>query len=534
MSSVPDPDEDPWLGRRLADKYEILEALDSGGIALVYRAEHTALSRQVAVKVLRESSAERADFRARFEREARALAALAHPNIVSIIDFGWAEGSPYLVMELLEGRSLADLRDDEGQLPPERAFAIIRQVLRALSYVHQQGILHRDLKPGNVFLQALPDTTDHVKLLDFGFVKLTDETSSEQLTREGTVFGTPAYISPEQMLGQPATARSDQYAAGVLFFELLAGRRPFEGSHRQMLVGKSREDAPPLGRVAPELIIAEELEAILARALSRDPAQRFEGVDTLLAAVDALDPAEAVRVKDPLGEEPAPPSEGSSAEPEEPQSQSTPKRRARPAFPLPIAIGAASILALAVIGCVVTGLTLLTSEPEDPESSNARKVHEFDDLPEPEPSTGTQNPWSVGALIPTEVEAVRTLLAQDRDVPRAELTALRRYAQDHDRDPRAQLVLGHVFARRGMRALAITAYARAAELDPSMRGDPRMLDNLILMSTDARVGSGPERLLRDLYGTEAVERIDALAAHPSVDRRRAQRLSALSARLARE
>lgn len=502
-------EEEKWIGQTIADKYVIRDVIDSGGVAIVFRAEHAAVSRNVAIKVLLEHSAERDDFRARFEREARALAALSHPNIVSMIDFGFVDESPYLVMELLEGRTLGGLIDAETQVPPTRAFAITKQILRALQYAHEQGLLHRDLKPGNIFLQVLPHTADHVKMLDFGFAKFhkrTDERGA-QLTTEGMVFGTPAYISPEQLLGEKATERSDLYAVAVLLYEMLSGRRPFEGTNREMLIAKRGEDPPPLGRVAPELAVSEELEAVLAHGLARDPEARTRDIETFLTELDAIPETAAVLQK---GVHAAPPEMAAAL------AAGGQKRR----VPWFLLVAAGAIIPVVLAG----GLFLLAGEdpPEPAPPPAPQPAVEVAPAVEVEPSG--PDPWTEDAEVAPEIEAVRQTFERGEDVPRPLNASLRYYVDHHEDDPRGHLVLGHVFAQRGMRAMAIQSYQRAAELDPIMRGDNRMLTNLVLMATQPGAGSGPARVLRSVYAEEALPAVDAALDHPDLDPRRARRL----------
>ena len=176
----------------------MLAQLGVGGVGVVYQGRHVQLDRPVAIKMLQQSAAASPEWRRRFEREARALSALAHPNIVPLTDFGIDGDVPYLVMELLQGKTLADLIN-EGPVSPARALDIVRQTLRGLGFAHRQGIAHRDLKPANIFLQALPEHADHVRLLDFGMAKFLDGGSSTSLAENlSRVFGTPSYMAPEQ------------------------------------------------------------------------------------------------------------------------------------------------------------------------------------------------------------------------------------------------------------------------------------------------------------------------------------------------
>ncbi len=282
---------DPLIGRTLDGRYEVLERLGEGGAGVVYRGRQVQLGRFVAIKVLHEEMAASAEWRRRFEREARALSVLAHPNVVPVTDSGIDRGVPFLVMELLQGKTLGDLIK-EGRLPLGRALNIARQTLRGLAFAHGQGIVHRDLKPANVFLQALSDQDDHVRLLDFGMVKFLEGSSSRtnaELTRAGAVIGTPAYMSPEQVKGGPADARTDVYAAGVLLFELLAGRRPFVSDTAEGYIGAHlTQPVPSLAKVRPRVARAALFQAVIARAMSKNPAGRFSDAAAMLAALEGV------------------------------------------------------------------------------------------------------------------------------------------------------------------------------------------------------------------------------------------------------
>ncbi|MCB9637156.1 MAG: serine/threonine protein kinase, partial [Sandaracinus sp.] len=232
VEAVPEDARDPLIGRVLEGRYRIDDLLGEGGIGRVYRAMHLKLDRPVALKVLHEGFRNSADVRQRFEREAKTLSALRHPNVVTITDYGVEDDLPFLVMELVEGRDLDQLLESrEELLPIGRVLGLMAQVLRSLAQAHGMGIIHRDLKPGNALLQVLPDGSDHVEVLDFGLAKFVDDApaavSSPKLTRAGTVVGTPAYMAPEQASRGTCDARTDVYAAGVMLFELLTGELPF-------------------------------------------------------------------------------------------------------------------------------------------------------------------------------------------------------------------------------------------------------------------------------------------------------------------
>ena len=240
-------------GDLLDGRYQIEDQVGEGGVGVVYRALQLKLHRRVAVKLLQQESDD--ELRPRFEREAITLAALSHPNIVSLQDYGHTRGRPFLVMELLAGRTLRDIVDAEGALAIPRALSLTRQILHALAYAHSLGIVHRDLKPANLLVQALP-AYEHVKVLDFGFVKLLPGSYLDrgvQLSRVGFTFGTPAYMSPEHATGGEVDGRSDLYSMGILLFEMLTGQKPFDGELPELIRHHLSTPVPRLADRRPEL-----------------------------------------------------------------------------------------------------------------------------------------------------------------------------------------------------------------------------------------------------------------------------------------
>ncbi|MEO1270460.1 MAG: serine/threonine-protein kinase, partial [Myxococcota bacterium] len=215
------------IGQLFAGKYRLLQVIGRGGFGTVYRACQENIPRDVALKVMlhdvEQSQIER------FRREALHISQLRHPNTITLFDFGVDDGVYYLVMELLEGSDLADIIDNHGPVAPKRAHRICAQVLRSLHEAHSQGIIHRDLKPENIFLVELTGETDFVKVLDFGIARHKSIADAERLTVQGTVVGTPWYMSPEQAMGREVTAATDVYAVGLILYEMLTGYQAFSG-----------------------------------------------------------------------------------------------------------------------------------------------------------------------------------------------------------------------------------------------------------------------------------------------------------------
>jgi serine/threonine-protein kinase len=251
------------------------------------------VQRPVAVKFLLREVIGEQSLKPRFEREALALAALAHPNIVRLQDYGFMRGNPFLVMEYVEGRTLRGLLQDAGgYIPPERALALVRQMLYALAYAHERGLVHRDLKPANLVVQELPHQPEHLKVLDFGFVKLlpgSELDRSGQLTRAGHTFGSPPYMSPEHATGSSVDGRSDLYSVGILLFEMLTGERPFEGETHELLRHHLTTPPPRLESRKPELAAHPDLQALLDRALAKRREERFADAGDFLVALDQIE-----------------------------------------------------------------------------------------------------------------------------------------------------------------------------------------------------------------------------------------------------
>jgi Protein kinase domain/PEGA domain len=291
--------EDSLIGLALDNKYRIVRVIGRGGMGVVYEAEHTTLGKRVAIKLMLEKYTGDSEAVARFTREALAASRIGNPHIIDVMDIGTApDGRSFVVMELLSGAPLSKLIEDGGQIPPQRAISIMRQVLKAVSAAHAKGIVHRDLKPDNIFLLDHDASADFVKLLDFGISKMIDpdlQVAATKLTTTGVVMGTPLYMAPEQAMGVDIDHLADIYACGVIMYELLAGKPPFDGATYAVLVAKLLTQEPPfLTEYRPGL--SPKLVAAVHRALEKDPAKRFQSADAFSAALPMPNSASAVEL----------------------------------------------------------------------------------------------------------------------------------------------------------------------------------------------------------------------------------------------
>jgi serine/threonine-protein kinase len=261
---------DPLIGATLAGRYVVEDLLGEGGMATVYRARYKLVDRSCAIKVLNSALSSDAKLRERFRREAKSTKALGHPNVIEIFDQGETdEGIPYIVMELLEGLTLSMLID-EGPMGPQRALPIMLQIARGIARAHDLGVVHRDLKPDNVFLCRRADGSDLVKILDFGIARSRSDT---RLTHAGELFGTPQYMAPERILSGDAGPSVDLYAVGVIFFEMATARLPFEaGDPASYLAKHIKEQPPPPRSLNPE--VPEGLDALIMQLLEKEPRSR--------------------------------------------------------------------------------------------------------------------------------------------------------------------------------------------------------------------------------------------------------------------
>ncbi|MGH2545214.1 MAG: serine/threonine-protein kinase, partial [Ardenticatenaceae bacterium] len=271
---------DPWIERQLG-RYTLRRKIGSGGSGAVYAAWDEKLEREVALKVMVPAPGAPPDFLERFRQEAVLTARMNHPNIVPIYDVGEDQGIFYIAMRLLSGRSLGDLLAERGSLPPNEAIQITLPLAQALSYAHQRGIVHRDIKPANVLF----DDEERPMLVDFGIAKALDA-AGERLTLTGTTIGTPAYMSPEQAAGGTIDYRSDIYSLGILLYQMVAGRPPFQGNAPTVMRAHLFDMPPPPSEFRPEL--GRDLEKVILKAIAKKPEDRFSSMDDMMDALRAV------------------------------------------------------------------------------------------------------------------------------------------------------------------------------------------------------------------------------------------------------
>src|SRR5512133_3156711 len=279
----------PLIGAILADTYHIVKIIGEGGTGRVYEAQHTRLSnRKLAIKLLHDEMARQPEILTRFEREAEAASTIAHPNVVEVLDINRLEdGRPYIVCEYLEGEELGSLLDRVGTLPVETAVRIVRQICRALMAAHERGIVHRDVKPENVFLVG-DARAPRVKVIDFGISKQSD--GSAKLTRTGMVMGTPAYMAPEQARGEHVDHRADIYALGGILYRAVTGKKPPDGEAGAQVLTLVLTEEPKRPRTV-STNVPEALELVIQHAMARSPQERHSTMAELEAELAELDPS---------------------------------------------------------------------------------------------------------------------------------------------------------------------------------------------------------------------------------------------------
>ncbi|MGB1274573.1 MAG: serine/threonine protein kinase, partial [Nannocystaceae bacterium] len=291
-SAAASSEKDVLFGAVLADRYRVLELIGKGGMGKVYLAEHIAIRKKVAIKVLSQAYCHRPDQVQRFLREAQAASTINHDNVIEIFDYGETDtGSVFFAMEMLEGQDLGGLLDLERRLPWTRARRIFLQITRALEAAHSHGVIHRDIKPENCFVLQRPGKVDFVKVLDFGIAKVVDEErkNAHTLTQAGALIGTPEYMAPEQVQGGAADRRMDIYSVGCIMYQALTGELPFEDATMfGVLTKQVSEDPVPLQERAPDAEIPQAVADVVLRAMAKSFDDRYQTMAELAEAIENL------------------------------------------------------------------------------------------------------------------------------------------------------------------------------------------------------------------------------------------------------
>lgn len=548
---------DPLIGRVIDGRYRLEARLGTGGLGAVYRATQLRLDRAIAVKVLHEQHAANEELRARFDREARSLAALSHPNVIPVVDCGVDEDTPYLVMELMEGQSLEDALTEGIDL--ERALHIAIEVASALAYTHERGIIHRDLKPGNIFLQETPDGREAVRVLDFGLAKFLVSNTAD-LTRAGMIMGTPGYIPPEQASGDRITPRTDIYSLGVVLFEMVTGSLPFEGETLDVIRAHINTPVPSIATRRNAFHGLREFDAVITKACAKEPQDRYaDGTALRNALIEVRDtlffvdgprsapwPALRVSTGSRVIEADAALATTLHAAP----STSGPPRAIvlglAALFLVVAALGAHQLMAspetdartvmpLRVPGDAGVAHVDASALPRDAAQLPDASVSEAPDAgPPTTPTTALVDPWTRERSRVLERFRNRVLTTP---LSRAERRHIRAWISTHPRDCRGHLAYGHAFMSYGARGDALAQYREALETEPEARADAQLRINLVRI---AAWNGSPEEgaaLAREVYGADIVPDIDAmlLVLDPSEPeaRRAAGRLRALRHRVLR-
>jgi len=286
------------VGQLVGDRYQVERRLGQGGMGEVYLARHVLMGRQCALKVMNQALSQDPDAVSRFNREATNASRISHPNVCAVYDFGLTpDGLVYLAMEFVEGRALSALLDDAGPLPVQRAAELVAQCAHGLQVAHDLGIVHRDLKPDNIMVTPGKDR-EIVKLVDFGIAKAAEPSGGQRVTKTGFVVGTPEYMAPEQLAGDPLDGRSDQYGLALVFYRAITGVLPFEGTSAQETLVKRLTDPPrPLAVARPDVPFPAGLQGVMDRALARDPEARYPTVIAFADAVSAITRGDAVATR---------------------------------------------------------------------------------------------------------------------------------------------------------------------------------------------------------------------------------------------
>ncbi len=483
---------DDLTGQVLDERYRVIGPVGAGAMGSVYRGERLKLGRNVAIKVLNDNIPNEAS-RRRFEREAMAMAKLEHPNCGAVLDVGVHQGRPYVVMEFVSGQDLKALMTS-GPVPVARAVEITRQVLSGLSHAHEHGIIHRDIKPANIVLSQKSGVGDHIKILDFGLARISQD--STNLTG-GMVLGTPNYMAPEQIRGADIDARVDLYACGVMLFELLTGSKPFHADDPVAMCMQHINVAPPrLADKAPGRSFGP-LEDVVAKALAKDPALRFSSAEAFsLALVDAAKLLVALPSAKPASE----------TMPLEPSAILTKNEipvargRAKSKRTLAVVVGAVALVAICV------GVVFSMKSDAKPQPAPQAAVVEPPHVETPAPAT------------PPTGDAVDELITRAKGMGReTAIDFLVKSRKTYPKDARLPYEAAKLYLDKMWWADGLKQARAALELDSNYKSDPDLI-KLVLkgFNTTAGYDSTLARFLRVDIGAPAKPFMeDTAKAHPN-------------------
>jgi serine/threonine-protein kinase len=547
-------------------------------MGVVWSAERVGIERPVVVKFLQAVLSDRPGAVDRFEREARATARLNHPNCVQLVDFGLDDGQPYLVVEYVEGQTLAELLD-HGPLEARRAVLICIQVLAGLEHAHERGILHRDLKPANLMIVEAVGYIDFVKILDFGLAKILGETERREVTVHGVALGTPGYMSPEQAAGMPSDLRADIYSTGAVLYHLLTGVKVFEGANVHSILRKHREETPaPPRKLRGPGAISAELDAAVNRAMARDPEKRFQTAAELRRALEAT--PEAQRGGTVPSSRPTVPRRDVTVE-ETRASRRSSRGRPGKGRSWPLTMGLAAAAALVGAGLAVWALRstippaaavvepaavrpvddktivppahvqvrpltpdgaagspvdaaevapaqvtplpppVSTTEDEDPDDGAGEDLHEPPAAPVAAPRREAREVRSIAD--------VRVLVRRgETDLAIAGLYQLRkRPGLTRERQAEIAALLGHLYFDRRWISDALKEYRYALSLDLRTRSDPTIINNTVRALGDRATAGRARRVLIDFVGRSAIPALRRAQEKPDTRRRATEVLGKL-------
>ncbi|MGB5697090.1 MAG: serine/threonine-protein kinase [Polyangiales bacterium] len=503
----------PRIGDVLDAKFRITGVLGSGGMGCVYLAEHTSIKRPVALKLLHPEVEGIDEVNLRFEREAFAIGRVDHPNCVNVSDFGrLADGTLYMVLEVLDGVPLFDLLEREHRIEWKRALHIGRHVLSALACAHEAGVVHRDVKPENVILVEQDGDPDFAKILDFGIAKLFDganlPSDDPRLTQLGVTIGTPTYIAPEQAFGQPIDSRADLYSLSVMLFEMITGVPPFDAEEVVALLSMhASAEVPAFRKAAPDVCAPREVEALIRQGLEKNKDDRVASAAEYIERIDAILQKEAAS--------PGGLADGGSGLRE--ISSLVAEGLRETVAPAVARVVTKKRTPRQIFGTTLTVLGLMAVLVFAFGSRGPDYLPTRNHLPMVAPKHGPQ------------AEAAAEMLEQGR--PKEAAAYLIERKEEVREEPYAQMVLGHAHASAQQSILALAAYEKAVLLEPKLADDELMRTNLGLMLdkrapgvVDAAVGF-LGTLAGELDDRSAEDELVALASSDPVLHRRHRAMS---------